>query len=174
MSDGITDAYRDSRRAELYGEWLHSVILFLRSPCDVNKTKVHEAAENCDGVPIGLITGCTNLALSVDDLLQKLIDKDEHVWLKFLYRNNDKLGYNDLKSLSPYKDKILMVRYYGRGFARMEGDEGIWCDEVIREEGMATYDCDSYVLILDKPKIDKVHWLSGSEKTPFRKDRTRK
>lgn len=174
MSDGITDCYRDSLRTQIYGEWTCAIIDFLKNPTDENREIVREKADECDSVPRGLWSGPTALAKSVDDWMDKLLCNNEQTWLRFLYRNVDARSYSQLKKLSPFKDKLLIGRWYGHGFARMEGEEQFWCDEVIEEKDMCTYDGDKYLIIVDKPKINRIEWMGHfSEDSPYKKDRSK-
>lgn len=185
MSDGSTDLYRDSCRAEAYGDFLFLLAVYLEHPIKKNLKRVEEAAETCDGIPRGYWQGSTALAKGLDKWLEKLRNKDEKVWLRLLmgcqgvhqYDARIKWDcsiYAKLKSMSIYADKAIIVHDYGYGFSTIRGELKDMMDAWIKNEGMCVRQADKYALIFDSFPRPKVEWLGHfSEKSPFQCDRER-
>ena len=115
MSDGITDSYRDQRRAEYQTEYLETILDFLRG--NVGEDKVVSSAKNCDAVPRGLFGSETKLSKSVTEILTELKSNNPKTWGNLLlaacYDDRDKT-YRGLLSLSPWPTKEMAHLDYGR------------------------------------------------------------
>ncbi|MDP3730931.1 MAG: hypothetical protein Q8R34_00290 [bacterium] len=165
MSDGITDSYRDQRRAEAYEEFLCRLADYIENPIEENLTVLKSAGEQTDGVPRGLVSGRTDISSGIEDLLKALFENDERIWGKLLLNAHGgypEEGFRKLKRLSPFKDKIIVEVDYGIGFVSLSGEFQNLIDKVIGgAHNMKTYDGDSYMLAIpnDVLKDANVVWL---------------
>ena len=66
--------------------------------------------------------------------------------------------HNQLKELSPFKDKMLVKIKYGDGIGSVEGDFIQLFSQIIDQEGMCTFDGDCYYLSYKLPKKLDIHW----------------
>lgn len=185
MSDGSTDIWRDSCRAEAYADFLFLLVIYLEHPIDENLKQVKDAAETCDGIPRGYWQGRTALAKNLDEWLEKLCNNEKKVWLRLLigsqdvfqpesYKKWDCSLYDKLKSISAYSDKTIIMNDYGYGFSTIRGELQEMIDSWIKNEGMCIRKGDEYALIFDELPRPMVEWLGhSSEKTPFERDRKR-
>lgn len=186
MSDGSTDLYRDSCRAEAYGDFLFLLAIYLEHPIKKNLKRVKRVAETCDGIPRGYWQGRTALAKDLDEWLEKLRDNEKKIWLRLLigcigayqYDSYEKWNcsiYDKLKSISIYADKSIILQDYGYGFSTVGGELDKILDGWIEEEGMCVRQADKYALIFDAFPRPQVEWLGhSSEKSPFKCDRENK
>lgn len=173
MSDALTDIARDERRHEYFCDFVASVIDYCVTPNDHTHQIVLQDAKSCDSVPTGYWRGQTALAKGIEDWLQKLLNQDEFIWIKWLlriqYNTREHEGYSrykmslydKAKSLSPYKNKTIVEMDYGIGFAHVGGEIKNSIDKLIETNGLMTYDADRYAIILDQPIQGKVVWLGN-------------
>lgn len=170
MSDAFSDIARDEERAEYFNQYLYKVKTYVLNPTEDNFKVAIEAAKEVDSVGRGYWGGRTDLASDIEDHLKGLVSDDtaikEKKWAKLLALTFDnRRRFNELKNLSPFADKMIVRVDYGSGFVRIKGFE--WFEEffygVIRNQGMKTYDCDKYLVIMPpidiKPEDIKAIWL---------------
>ena len=165
MSDGITDSYRDQRRGECYDEFLESLAGYLENKTQENLRVLRMAAESVDGVPRGLMTGQTNLAQGLDQVIGRLAENDQRTWGELLLIAVDRYHkdtYKRLKKLSPFTGKILIGVDYGCGFVTLKGETQQALDQIIGgRDNLKTYDTDKYLVVLPESVLAKakVVWL---------------
>ena len=167
MSDGITDSYRDQRRAECFANFLLRLVVFLEDgSSSVEKLELlKQAASQTDDVPRGLMSGQTSLSEGLNTLIANLQKKDERTWGNLLMTAHGDLpdiSFYRLKKLSPFKDKILLQVDYGCGFVTLRGDFQNFIDNLIRfDKNLKVYDADTYLITLPKETMNEVTvvWL---------------
>jgi len=167
MSDGITDSYRDQRRAECFEDFLSCLADHLEQSSDEKISRLLKAASETDQVPRGLMSGRTNLSEGLSGLLEKLLAGDEQTWGNLLMTAHG--GYPDksfyrLKKVSPFKDKILLKMDYGIGFVSLHGDFQNFLDKFVgSEKNLKIYDGDSYLVTISKEAFNGagVVWLKS-------------
>ena len=152
MSDGITDSYRDQRRADRYGDFLKAVARFIENQTPDNLKLLTGAAEAVDDVPRGLMSGTTNLAKGLQSLIDGLVGNDPKVWGNLLLTAaedpRDKT-YKKLKALSPFAGKILIQVDYGIGFVTLRGEIQSVLDQIIcNGSNLKVYDADDYLVAI--------------------------
>jgi hypothetical protein len=165
MSDGITDSYRDQRRAEDYEYFLDCLVGYLEKQIGENLVAVKKAAAATDAVPRGLMSGRTNLSDGLDGLLEKLLEKDERMRGKLLFSAHNiypPTAFEKLKGLSPFKNRLLVWVDYGIGFVNLRGElQGLIDKAIARGRNMKIYDADKYLLTLPESVLNRteVIWL---------------
>lgn len=165
MSDGITDSYRDQRRAECYDDFLKILVSYLENQTEENFKRLKSTAESVDGVPRGLMTGQTSFAKGLDQVVARLIENDPRIWGRLLltavnsYPNK---VYKRLKKLSPFAGKILIEVDYGIGFVNLRGEIQPVLDQIIgTRDNLKVYDADRYLVIIPESALAEaeVNWL---------------
>lgn len=189
MSDGISDSYRDQERGDRFEDYIIAVIDYLVKPTKASKDTVLDCAERCDGVGRGYFTGPTSLRKNCEELLEQLVAQDHQAWARMLMRAEDcsswigwqkyQMSLRDkLKSISPFKDKMVGRIEYGIGFSSLYGDIKTMFDQFLSANDYCVNDCDTYTVIMDKPVISQVVWhnsraysKSGEYQTPKKSER---
>lgn len=167
MSDGITDSYRDQRRAECYEEFLSCLADHLEQPSDEKASLLLKAASETDQVPRGLMSGQTNLSIGLSGLLEKLLARDEKIWGNLLmsaYGGYPDKSFYRLKKISPFEDKVLLKVEYGIGFVSLHGDFQNFLDRFVgKEKNLKIYDGDSYLVTIPEEALSGagVTWLNS-------------
>lgn len=172
MSGGPSDLLKDKRRNNYYIEYLEAIIKFIKI---VQKTgeqdkklldNIIEAAKRIDSVSCGYYTGQTNLSRDIKEIIEKLINQDKEAWAKLLAPICSQSSgyyyiYQELKSLSPFDNKMLLYVDYGRGFVSISGEIKELIDKAIRKKEWKTYDCDEYLLAMPLPPTEdmEITWL---------------
>lgn len=166
MSDGITDSYRDERRAKRYEDFLDVLALYIENQTPENFNELKSAAKAVDDVPRGLISGPTKLAEGLDDMVGKLIERDKKTWGKLLLGSMGlypKNTYKKLKNLSPFAGQLLIGVDYGLRFVTLDGEElQEFLDHLIgNRKNLKIYDADKYLVTLPESIIERaeVTWL---------------
>ncbi|MEK7151092.1 MAG: hypothetical protein AAB784_00045 [Patescibacteria group bacterium] len=165
MSDGITDSYRDTRRGELYDDFLLALADYLAKKTEANLTLLKKTANLVDDVPRGLMSGRTNLAQGLDDMLNKLLAQDKRTWGKLLgtaLNTYPTKVYKRLKCMSPFDGQVLIAVDYGIGFVNLHGDIQNFLDHYIqRDKNMKIYDADKYIVAIPESALTQsdVTWL---------------
>lgn len=162
MSDGMTDVARDMRRGKALEGYFEAIAEYLKDQTETALQNVVAAAQDADAVPRGYFSGSTNVQAKLQERMQALVQGDASAWAKLLWQcYNSYPHYQNLKALSPYKDKLFVLVDYGMGFATLKGDvQGIF-DTLIRKRGWKTYDCDTYAVMMPEPLHEGVEiaWL---------------
>lgn len=169
MSDGMSDIARDEERGELFQFYLLKVKKYVLNP-DLNTFKaVVEAAEETDSVGRGYWGGRSNLKCNIENHLNGLVSEDKTIketeWAKLLGLAIRTPQFQMLKALSPFTDNMIVSVDYGMGFVHIEGFEFFkhLISKAIKNQGMKTYDCDDYLVIMPpieiKPEEIKAVWL---------------
>lgn len=169
MSDGSSDIARDQERGELFNYYLFKVKEYILNPNQSTFKVVVEAAEEVDSVRRGWV-GETNLRGNIENHLKGLISEDKAIketeWAKLLGSAMNRFQFQELKALSPFSNNTVVFVNYGMGFVNIKGFEWLnnLVSKAIREQGMKTYDCDDYLVIMPpieiKPDEIKAIWLS--------------
>lgn len=164
MSDAFTDMARDNERARNFDAYLKSVKEYLENPTTENLAKALEAAENMDSVRGGYWSGKTNLRKNAEASLAELRANDKKAWTKFLAMllENEHPMLQEFKSMSPFKDKMLIFVDYGCGFVHLKGELQSMLDQYIRQnKNLRIYDGDKYLVALPMPDLEKteVEWV---------------
>ncbi|MFA5173743.1 MAG: hypothetical protein WC438_01020 [Candidatus Pacearchaeota archaeon] len=115
MTDAFSDISRDEERDELWGVCLRDIAIYLQKPTKKNKKLVMETAKAIDSVKGSYReVPKTNLTASLESNLEPLKNQDKTVWARLLFSlEKDSEIYQQLKSLSPFKDLALI--YNGKG-----------------------------------------------------------
>ncbi|MDO8743110.1 MAG: hypothetical protein Q7J30_00930 [Candidatus Azambacteria bacterium] len=169
MSDGSSDIARDEERGMLFGFFLCEVKEYVKNP-NSNTLKVAvDAAKAVDDVGRGYWGGITNLGDNAENYLQRLVSNDatikETEWAKLLGLAINSSQFRGLKALSPFANNTIVFVDYGTGFVHIEGFEffNSLISKAINNQGMKTYDCDKYLVIMPpieiKPEEIKAVWL---------------
>lgn len=168
MSDALTDIARDTRRAEVFGEYLEAVKAYLLDSSQETFKNAVEAAQVVDGVPRGYWGGRTSLSKDIEKRLRSLKRGNKQEWARFLslvmrYDISYRHLFEEFKAISPFKDKLLVHVDYGCGFVHFGGEIEAFFAKIIREHaGWKTYDADDYFVALPMPEINEdteVIWL---------------
>lgn len=192
MSDALTDIARDERRAASYSAYLQSIVDWLEQPSDFRRTRVQNAALECDAVPRGYWSGTTSLEPNVGDFLDRLYQRERSAWAGLILDTRENGHSTEMKrlgSLCLFPTKWVRQVSFQR-FERMSHDMWSW---VFQANGLATNQgngYDRYALIMDPSKtlghiVQNAIWLgfkltswygdgrSGypTPKTPYLKDR---
>ena len=124
----------------------------MKNSTEDNRRAVIEAAYETDCVPHGYWGNRTDFSKNIEKELELLQNSDKNAWAKFLFNLKDEHDFKEFKSLSPFADKFVVAVNYGCGFVNLHGDIVPFVDSLIHNRlGWKTYDCDQYVLVLDKP-----------------------
>ena len=170
MSDGSSDIGRDEERGILFREYLLKIKEYVLAPNQNIFKTVIEAAEEVDSVSRGYWGGRSNLKYKIENHLKGLISEDKTIketeWAKLLGLAINTPQFQKLKALSPFANNMVVFVDYGIGFINIEGFEK-WLNDLvskaIRDQGMKTYDCDDYLVIMPpieiKPEEIKAVWL---------------
>lgn len=162
MSDALTDIARDQERGRLFDEYLESLRLYLIDPTQESKNKVLALASRTDSVSRGYFGGRTNLKEETEKRIDSLQQGNEEAWAKFLFSLEDRHVFQIFKALSPFANKLVIAVDYGCGFVNFHGDVESLIEDIVRKnKGWKTYDTDDYLVVLNKPNINKaeVHWV---------------
>lgn len=133
MSDGISDAYRDERRARCYECYIDALVKHLRLVKNNESLKVIadslekviDLAKATDTIPRGLFGNQTAIAKHVEERIQEMVDGNEAVWTCFLSGFNDfELPiYQEAKALSPFAGKpLVFISPYYRDDGKVKVD----------------------------------------------------
>lgn len=106
MSDGFTDAARDSCRTASYNEYVDALYAYLKRPGKTSKRKLLKAAKACDEVRGGWSEN-TNLFDGIEERLKKLLAKDPEAWIELLTRLEG--NFLRFKELSPFADQLVII-----------------------------------------------------------------
>ena len=167
MSDGITDSYRDQRRAECYEKFLCWLADYIENPTEESLASLKLAGEQTDRIPRGLMGGQTNIASGLENLLAKLLEGNERFWGGLLLSAHGGCpdeSFRKLKKVSPFKDKIIIGVEYGIGFVNLIGEAKELFDRIIgKEQNMKIYDGDTYLAAIPKDvlKDTQIVWLKS-------------
>lgn len=162
MSDALTDISRDQERGRRYDTFLKALKAYLKEPTPDNRGEVVRLAQETDEVVGGYFGGRTRLAEDIEKKLDLLSGGDRAAWAKFLFSLHDTRDFKDLKKLSPFAGKLLVVADYGIGFVTFRGDVENFVDSIIQgDKGWRIYDADKYVVVMDQPDRSKaeVFWV---------------
>lgn len=162
MSDALTDLYRDQQRSSNFSNFHDILAKYLKGFVSIKA--VEDAADAIDAIRGGYWSGQTNVADGVRQLVEGLKSGDRRIWLGLLrqsYKGYFDPVYSELKKLSPFKDKVLIGVDYGRGFSRTGFEIEDVMASIISSSDMKTYDCDDYVVVLDKEIFSKAvaEWI---------------
>lgn len=159
MSDALTDISRDEQRARNFARFLVALQNWL---CDSSKKdykKVVEAAKSTDAVRRGYWGGETSISVNIEERLKKLKNGNKNEWAKVLswIINGHWREFHELKKFSPFNDKLLFMVDYGSGFMDVHAEPDApfklsnWViNRIVASKNMKTYDCDDYLIALDK------------------------
>ena len=165
MGDAFTDIAKEQRQADGVRGFLEVVADYIESPSKENFDRVAGYGYEAAGFIYGYNARKQLLVVDLKEVLDKLSHGDERQWGRILQlAEGSPHHYGRLKSISPYADKLLVVVDYGSGFVSLHGDIQAFFDGVIAEgKNWKTYDCDKYMVVLDKPDPDKteVVWLDS-------------
>ncbi|MBI2635231.1 MAG: hypothetical protein HYW79_01665 [Parcubacteria group bacterium] len=169
MSDALSDIARDEERSARFGFFLDKVIEYVKNPSQDTLKIAVGAVEAVDNVGRGYFGGPTNLGNNMENHLNGLVSEDKTIketeWAKLLALSIKSQQFQKLKALSPFADKLVVFVDYGMGFVYIMGLE-FFKDLIaksIKSQGMKTYDCDDYLIIMPpieiKPEEIKAIWL---------------
>lgn len=169
MSDGITDMYRDERRAQDYNAFLDKLLKYLETPSETSYEELTEVAESVDSVPRGLAGGRTTLIVRLEEQVQNLKKGDKKEWA-FLLSNFDYYSprYQRFKAISPFDKNLLLFVNYGHGFANIHSPE---LHEAITSADFLTFDGDKYLVEVSPPKKKRFTWIGAFGKKTSRDQR---
>lgn len=162
MSDALNDIEKDITRVKLINKFLEKITQYLSCPTDNAKTEVLEFAKEVDDVPYGYFGGGTEIASFVEKNIDRLKNKNPKAWVKLLGIAISTQYYRQLKELSPFKDKIMLVVDYGCGFVNFEGEIENAISKILTLKGYKTYDCDKYAVFIPEEafKNADVQWIN--------------
>ena len=184
MSDGSTDIARDQRRGALFQGFIEYLIKTLKKiriegiqseTVTVMIRELEEKAKETDAVGTGYFGGRTNLVQNLKDWVSGLAENDSQVWARLLAsmfpRHLDFINpkYVELKRISPFNGKRIMLINYGLGFVMVYVDHKIRAsvdyDRLIDERGWRTRDGDKYLLGISGSKSKgfqtEIIWLGS-------------
>lgn len=184
MSDAMTDIARDQARGALFQgfiEYLIKTIKKIRTEGLQSETvtvmmgELEEKAKETDAVGTGYFGGRTNLAQNFKDWVSGLAENDSQVWARLLAsmfpRKLDFVNprYTQLKRISPFNGKKMMLIDYGMGFVMVYVDHkrraSVDYDRLIDERGWRTRDGDTYLLCISGSKSEgfqtEIIWLGS-------------
>lgn len=169
MSDAFSDIAADQERGRHFEYFLFKAKEYVINPTSDTLKIAVEAAKEVDSVGHGYWEGRTNLGNNAENSLQRLIANDTTVketeWAKLLGLAINSFQFKELKALSPFASKLVFVDY-GMGFVNIKGFDEWFKDlisKAIIKQGMKTYDCDDYLVIMPPIEIKseeiKAIWL---------------
>jgi hypothetical protein len=161
LSDALNDIEKDITRVKLMNKFLEKITQYLSSPTDNAKTEVLESAKEVDDVPYGYFGGGTEMASFVEKNIDRLKNKSPKAWGKLLRIAIGTQYYRQLKELSPFKGKIMLVVDYGCGFVNFGGEIENVISQLLTHKGYKTYDCDKYAVFVAEEtfKNADVQWI---------------
>ena len=176
MSDGLSHLQRDSDRTSAFSDFLICLAVYLEKPTKKNKKEIEKIAKKCDNISMGYWSGSTALTKNLDEWINLIEKNDEEAWLKLLIsarraRTTSSLYidfyfkweitiYEKLKSLSPFKDKLMFSLSYGPNHHAIDFLDIEIVDDYLKSKKMATYNGDNYILFFDKKNLDKIKWIN--------------
>lgn len=150
MSDGMTDAYRYAERARSIEDTHRLEIDFLKSPTNQWLLILKERWGRANPSRV--------------ELLEKAAkgEATDEEWAKLLSDTPDDI-YNlrrKMQKLSPFADKLLIMADYGTGFFKnSQGSIEREISEYLNDvKNWKTYDCDKFLVVLDKPNVRDAFW----------------
>ena len=154
MGSGVSDLAGDQERGRKHHHFLKVLADYLESPEDNLLANLEKAAEDTDSVIRGLYSRPTSLVRGLQETVQELRAGDKRKWASLLTSiDQTTSAYEKLKRLSPFKDMILLVVDYGRGFVTMRSED---VHRLIREGDYLTFDSDSYLVAFPRGIRDKI------------------
>jgi hypothetical protein len=153
MSDALTDIARDQERARAFNAFLEKLTEYLSKPTKAAQEVVLKYAQDTDAVTGGYWTGKTNLASFVQDNLEGLVQQDKKAWAKILKMVLDSPFYYQLKDMSPFRSKVMLIIDYGIGFVTFGGEIEDWAYRLLRQEGHKTYEGDTYAVFIPEEAL---------------------
>ena len=171
MSDALTDIARDQERIGFFQHYLLRIKEYVLNPNPDTSKAVIEAAKTADFIRGGYWSSEIELSENIENRLKRLVSEDKIVketeWAKLLGLAVKSFQFQELKALSPFANKTVVFVDYGRGFVNISGDLGLLkglIAKAIRNQGMTTYDCDDYLVIMPPIEIKaeeiKAFWLN--------------
>lgn len=160
MSDAMTDISRDRQRYSTFVDLTENLAEYLKDPNETNFNSVIKTCKEMDEIPSGYFGGTTSYATYIEKQLTLLKDKDRQAWIQILHKTYNTPYHQRLKNLSPFKDQIMIIINYGRGFANIEGEIQSVFDKIIYDEKYKAYDCDKYAVFIPKNSFEnaEVEW----------------
>lgn len=110
MSDGMTDATRESDRRDCYSNYIKALIEFLKNPTKESKFSLVVAAKIADAIRGGYFTRETGLRTCLEKTLKSLKANNKNTWAHLLNSVVFKrIYFQKLKKLSPFKDQFILI-----------------------------------------------------------------
>ncbi|PIN91215.1 hypothetical protein COU57_01485 [Candidatus Pacearchaeota archaeon CG10_big_fil_rev_8_21_14_0_10_32_14] len=106
MGDAHTDLARDQDRANAYSEFLEVFTAYIKDET-VYET-LEAAAKNVDGIRGGYSSGRTNISKWIGGVAEEIKSGDKTAWMRLLLDSMGTEVYDELKSLSPYKNSSFI------------------------------------------------------------------
>lgn len=153
MSDALTDIARDQERARAFEAFLEKLTEYLSSPTEAAREVVVKYAQYVDAIAGGYLSGKTNLASFVRNNLEGLVNQDRKAWARVLKMALDSTFYYQLKDMSPFRGKVMLIVDYGIGFVTFEGEIEDWAYRLLRREGYKTYEGDTYAVFVPEEAL---------------------
>lgn len=184
MSDALSEISRLQNESEISEAFLVALAQYLDSRRCEDHLTLLDAVEKRDGIPSGFWKGRLAVATSFENWLDKLLANHELTWLRllrFARCNDGSLGhryfgcrtYDYLKGQSPFNDKNFVEVSFGNNFVNISGDIEDLFVKLLKEQGMAVFDGDTYMMVLPNDCIEKSEWMHHFSYTnPIKGERT--
>ena len=163
MSDGIGDIMRENMRNEYFRVHLDNLLSYLKHPTNRNYGDLKKSVEDVDSVRGGYFTrGKTNFLETFEEKTKRLLEGDEHTWIKFL---SSLVDPSEFEKISPFVEDEVDYIKYGYGFVvSHEGPLESLVHEVIRKQKFEAKGGDEYTIVIPHEGMEKVREILKSAK----------
>ena len=164
MSDGCYDGWAHSQECERYENFLKTLAFYLKK-CEKDSDTEKDLQDLVHAMQR------TETVIKAEDI-DSLTVNDHETWFKLfaemIRKNVCKYVYKELKSLTPFKDSLIIVADYGMDCLRVPVyDVEEFVAKAVKIKGLKIGDCDKYLVVLQEanPEHAYVEWIDNSNGT---------